>query len=112
MSAFLLAYVGLDADRAALTEQGVKKAKAVYTKFAIHKTFTEYNSPTYYGVDLLGLALWREVGPTDPFRRLGREMEADLWREIGLFYQPRPRNMAGPCSRAYGMDMTRCLTTR
>jgi hypothetical protein len=107
MSAFLLAYVGLESDRPAFVKQGTKKAQGVYDLFQKHKTFTEYNSPTYYGVDLLGLSLWRELGPTDLFRRCGAELEADLWHDIGAFYHPTLKNMAGPYSRAYGMDMTK-----
>jgi hypothetical protein len=107
MSAFLLAYVGLHGEQAAFAEQGANKAKAVYELFKQHNTFTEYNSPTYYGVDLLGLALWRELGPTDDFRCMGAEMEADIWRDIGSFYHATLKNMCGPYSRAYGMDMTK-----
>ena len=107
MSAFLLAYVGLESDRPALVKQGTEKAQDVYDLFQEHKTFTEYNSPTYYGVDLLGLALWRELGPTDMFRRRGAELEANLWHDIGAFYHSSLKNMAGPYCRAYGMDMTK-----
>jgi hypothetical protein len=107
MSAFLLAYVGLESDRPALVKQGTEKAQDVYDLFQEHNTFTEYNSPTYYGVDLLGLALWRELGPTDIFRRRGAELEANLWHDIGAFYHSSLKNMAGPYCRAYGMDMTK-----
>ncbi len=51
--------------------------------------FSEFNSPTYYGVDLWGLALWRDTAQ---------------------FYHPGMRNLCGPYDRAYGMDMTRYVS--
>ncbi len=78
----------------------------VYRLFSRHGTFNEYNAPTYYGVDLYGLALWREYGSTPLMRSNGRAMEAALWNDLADFYQPRLRNMAGPFDRVYGMDMS------
>ena len=77
----------------------------VYRLFREHNTFSEYNSPTYYGVDLYGLALWRRFGSTARLRLMGRNMEAALWTDIAAFYQPRLRNLSGPYDRSYGMDM-------
>lgn len=82
----------------------------VYRLFSQYGTFYEYNAPTYYGVDLYGLALWREYGSTERMRRMGREMEAGLWNDIAEFYQPGLRNLAGPFDRSYGMDMSTYVT--
>jgi len=82
----------------------------VYRLFKQHGTFNEYNAPTYYGVDLYGLALWREYGSTARMRQTGSEMEAGLWSDIAEFYHPGLRNIAGPYDRSYGMDMTRYVT--
>ena len=82
----------------------------VYRLFRQHNTFNEYNAPTYYGVDLYGLALWREYGSTARMQEMGRAMEAALWNDIADFYQPRLRNLAGPYDRAYGMDMSVYVT--
>jgi len=73
--------------------------------FHQHTSFNEYNSPTYYGVDLYGLALWRAYGSTPHLRQLGSEIETALWSDIGAFYHPDLRNIAGPYDRSYGMDM-------
>jgi hypothetical protein len=104
---FLWTFAGQRLHRADWVAAGESWATAVYDGFKAHNTFEEYNSPTYYGVDLLGLALWRALGPTDRLRQLGGEMEAALWRDIAAFYHAGLRNMAGPYDRAYGMDMTR-----
>jgi hypothetical protein len=74
--------------------------------YRLHHTFFEFNSPTYYGVDLYGLALWREYGSTQRMRSMGVDMEASLlWNDIADFYQPSLRNISGPYGRSYGMDM-------
>jgi len=73
--------------------------------FHQHNSFNEYNSPTYYGVDIYGLALWRSYGSTGGIRDLGANMEATLWTDIADFYHPGLRNIAGPYDRSYGMDM-------
>ncbi len=106
MSAFLLDWVGTREKRDDLQATGRKKAEAIHALFAKNKAFDEYNSPTYYGPDLMALALWREHAPGDRMRALGREMEADLWRDIGAFYHAGMKNLCGPFVRAYGMDMT------
>ena len=112
MSAFLLDYVGTRQKRDDLQQAGRAKAEAIYELFGRHKTFNEYNSPTYYGADLMALALWRAHACSARMRELGRAMEADLWRDIGAFYHAGLRNMCGPFVRAYGMDMTRyCAVT-
>jgi|GEM_PF-2010269 len=106
MSAFLMAYAGKEfKDRNLLTE-GMAKGEAIWEEFDRHGTFTEYNSPTYYGVNIMALAFWRELGPKADMRRWGADMEARLWRDIGAFYHAGLKNMAGPYSRGYGMDMS------
>jgi hypothetical protein len=82
----------------------------VFRLFSQHNTFNEYNAPTYYGVDMYGLGLWREYGSTAEMRERGRSMEAALWKDISDFYQPLLRNIAGPYDRAYGMDMSVYVT--
>lgn len=73
--------------------------------FHLHNSFEEYNSPTYYGVDLFGLALWRSYGSTPDIRELGTSIETRLWNDIADLYHPGLRNIAGPYDRSYGMDM-------
>lgn len=112
MSAFLLDYVGTKEAREDLQQSGREKAEEIHDLFRLHKTFYEYNSPTYYGTDLMALALWREHACSERIRQLGRSIEVDLWRDIGVFYHAEMRNMCGPFVRAYGMDMTKyCALT-
>lgn len=88
-----------------LGERGTELARAVVDRFDEHGTFDEFNSPTYYGVDLFGLGLWRELSRSGVLRQWGARLEAALWREVAASYHAGLRNLAGPYSRAYGMDM-------
>jgi hypothetical protein len=106
MHAFLASFAGQRFNRPDWSKVGDELADAVYALFKTHGTFEEYNSPTYYGVDFYGLALWRAHGPTPRFRQLGAEMEAALWREVAMYYHAGLRNICGPYDRGYGMDMT------
>jgi hypothetical protein len=83
---------------------GEALARDVEALFNTQQGFSEYNSPTYYGVDLWALALWR--GSENVLAAAGRGLEAALWRDIAAFYHPGLSNLCGPYDRAYGMDMT------
>ena len=105
MHGFLWTWAGRRVKRASWISEGEKFAGDVYALFAKNGTFEEYNSPTYYGVDLYGLGLWRAYGTSPAVRRMGTEMEAGLWKDIALFYHAGLKNVAGPYDRSYGMDM-------
>jgi hypothetical protein len=82
-------------------------AGAVVDCFDEFGAFEEYGSPTYYGIDLYALALWRQFPPTPSFAVWGERLWATLWRDIARWWHPNLRNLCGPYSRAYGMDMSR-----
>jgi hypothetical protein len=83
---------------------------AVNRGFREYNAFEEFNSPTYYGVDLYGLALWRVHGSSQEIRDMGAGIEATLWRSIASSYHAGLKNIAGPYDRSYGMDMRRYLS--
>ncbi len=107
MNAFMLCFAGDRRGDPTWTEQGERMAQEIYRLFKLHDTFEEYNSPTYYGVDLYALALWRVYATSPLLRELGAEMEAALWTDIARFYHAGLRNLSGPFDRCYGMDMRR-----
>jgi hypothetical protein len=86
------------------TERAESLAREVWAHFDEHGTFLEYNSPTYYGIDLWALAMWRSTNGV--LGDLGADMEARLWSDVALFYHAGMRNLCGPYDRAYGMEMT------
>jgi hypothetical protein len=103
----MLVHAGNLLGKPAWKKSGIDLARAVYDLFSEHETFSEYNSPTYYGVILYGLRLWRLEASGPELQSWGAKMEAGLWRHVGNFYHPRLRNICGPFDRAYGMDMTK-----
>ena len=106
MHAFMLCAAGERLHEPGWFERGEQMAQEIYDLFRRNQAFEEYNSPTYYGVDLYALALWRAYG-SPLLRRLGAEMEGLLWTDISRCYHAGLRNLCGPFDRAYGMDMTR-----
>lgn len=105
MYGFLWDFAAVHDERDDWKQQAGDWTEAVYSLFKKYDTFSEYNSPTYYGVDLYGLALWRDYGSTPRIQKIGGEMEATLWNDIASFYNPLLRNISGPYDRSYGMDM-------
>src|SRR5205814_204105 len=58
MYAFMLCFAGKRFADPAWFAEGERMAREVYRLFKQHDAFAEYNSPTYYGVDVYALALW------------------------------------------------------
>ena len=105
MYAFLWNFAALRGGKPEWIAQAEHWQQTVYELYKQHDAFWEYNSPTYSGVDIFALALWRDYGFTPLMRKRGEEMEAGLWRATADFYNANLRNISGPYDRAYGMDM-------
>lgn len=105
MYGFLWSFAAASSHRTDWLSESTSWQETVYTLFKKFEAFNEYNSPTYCGVDLYALSLWRSYGGTAHTRAMGREMEAALWRDEAEFYNANLRNLSGPFDRAYGMDM-------
>ena len=80
-------------------------AASVTDAFHRHGCFTEHNSPTYYGVDLLALGLWQRPDARPDLQASGAAIEAALWTDIARWWHADLGNLCGPYSRAYGMDL-------
>lgn len=83
-----------------------EQTERMLNEFMVHESFAEFNSTTYYGVDLTVLGMWRTYGSTMRFVEIGRIVEAGLWNNIALFYNANLENLSGPFARAYDMEMT------
>jgi hypothetical protein len=110
MYGFLRTWAGQHLNRPAWVTEGQQWCVDTYKLFKKNGTFEEYNSPTYYGVDFYGLALWRVYGPTPSIKQMGAEMEADLWKDVAAYYNANLKNVAGPYDRAYGMDLRKYVS--
>lgn len=107
MKVFLLQFGATRLDEPAWLAGAERLADEILRRFRPNQTFDEFNSPTYYGIDLYALALWRSYAAVSSLRTAGAAMEAALWRDIARFYHARMRNLCGPYDRSYGMDMRR-----
>ncbi len=111
MHAFLLLFAGERFGEADWMKSGEQFAQAIYDLFAPNETFSEYNSPTYYGIDVYALGLWRTYATSPLLQTLGANMETALWKDIALLYHAGMKNMSGPYDRSYGMDMRHYVST-
>lgn len=91
----------------AWVDRGHALAQEVVERRERTGAFDEFNSPTYYGIDLLGLALWRSCPVSARLREWGAAMESALWAETALLYHAGLGNLCGPYTRSYGMDLHR-----
>jgi len=105
MSSFMQDYIGSQFDLPEIKAAGIRKAKEIFSNFQKYNTLCEYNSPTYYGVDFTGLALWREMSVAPEFREMGKLIEKELWLDLAQFYNANLQNICGPYLRSYGIDM-------
>ncbi len=105
MSSFMMEYVGTAFNIPVYKNAGIEKARAIFTNFLKYNTLCEYNSPTYYGVDFVGLALWRELSFSQEMKDMSKVLEKELWLDVATFYNANLQNICGPYLRAYGIDM-------
>ena len=91
--------------------RGLILAREITERFDQQGCFDEYGSPTYYGIDLYALALWQLHSSQPELRGWGQRLAGSLWRDIARFYHAGLRNLAGPYSRAYGMDLNGYAST-
>ena len=110
MRAWLDSWYGKRVGDARLFERGRAFAEAIVADFDRFGAFDEFNAPTYYGIDVYALRLWRSF-PPDPFFAIhGERLENELWRSAGEFYNANLRNYCGPFTRSYNPDATRSVT--
>jgi len=84
---------------------GEDRARRAVARFDRHGAFDEFNSPTYHGIDLKALGLWRGHSSSEVLTELGTRVEAELWDDAARWYHAGLRQVAGPYTRAYGMDL-------
>ena len=85
-----------------LINKSNEDAQAVYDLFTFDdfNTFSEYNCPTYTGVDIFALSLWIRYGPEGTkLQEYGTYMLNHTLMDIADFYHADLRNLAGPWDR-------------
>jgi len=81
-------------------------AERMLKRYEAYHAVSEFNSPTYCGVDLATLGFWRRYGSCPRIREIGAILEEGIWRDVMTYYNPAMRNICGPYSRAYELEMS------
>ena len=105
MYIFILDFFGRRLKEPSWQEEALREARELLKEYREFHAVAEFNSPTYYGVDLSTVGFWRRYGSGEEIRALGAELEDGLWHDAADFYDPDMRNFCGPYSRNYEMDM-------
>lgn len=106
MHLFIVHYYGHRFSNAEWILHAEREATVFLASFEEFGSIAEFNTTTYYGVDLTVLGLWRVYGCSTAFKVIGETLERGMWSNIALFYNPVLENLSGPFSRAYEMEMT------
>jgi hypothetical protein len=106
MQTILQVWVGHRMGDTNLTRTGETNAQEFYDLWSMYHTLSEYNSPTYNGVDMWALSLWNQYAPKDSLlKKYSPEILTDTWNQLSLLYNANLKNVAGPWDRSYGYDM-------
>ena len=103
MRAWLDGWYGLRTGNAELLDRGRAFAAAIVGSFDRHGAFDEFNSPTYYGIDLYALRLWASVRTGFVVRPPGRAVGERSVEQCGCVLTTR--------TCATGADRSRGRTT-
>ena len=111
MHTALAGWVGRHTNDANLTAEGETWGHEIVDLFDRGNALSEFNSPTYAGVSLWGLAIWAKYIPQDSvLGKNGGRMISAVWETTGTLYNANMKNIAGPWDRSYGYDMNRYLS--
>ncbi|CAN7229102.1 hypothetical protein LJR153_000889 [Paenibacillus sp. LjRoot153] len=105
MHIFIVDFFGDRFGHGAWTQHAQKEILKFRSHFSEFDSFAEFNSTTYYAVDLTALGLWRAFGKSAAMHEVGNQVLQGLWENIALFYNPNLENLSGPYTRAYEMEM-------
>ena len=105
MHCLICIYYGERFENQEFYDHGIKALDKVIEDYKEFGNFAEFNSPTYYSVDLIALAAWKKLSGCSYLHQMGQWLEQELWNKIGAMYHPGLHNLCGPYSRAYETDM-------
>lgn len=100
MSAGNLIVLGEGLGRVEVADEGYRRLQAIYDLTA-RKGIPEYNSPTYYGVNLNALQLMETFAERPAGQRQARALLEYLWTEIAANYWWANQRVGGAHSRDY-----------
>ena len=106
MHVFVLDYFGVRHGRQDIVDYALEYAEKMVAQYLEYHAVAEFNSPTYCGVDLATIGYWRRYGSSERLKELGEILETGIWRDEMEFYNPAMRNLCGPFSRSYELEMS------
>jgi hypothetical protein len=109
MHIFILDYFGRRYNKPEWIQHSERTVGVCYRRFMENKSFEEYNSPTYYGVDMDALTMLRKYAGSPETRKYADEILTEMWRDVSDFYHPDLKNICGPYLRSYGLDMQKYI---
>ncbi|KAM0328737.1 hypothetical protein ACHAQA_005150 [Verticillium albo-atrum] len=108
MRAWYVGWIGARRSNETFIKFADKQANLILELFESEGTnvLSEYNSPTYYGIDLFALAGSIKYGAKKAaMTKNAKVIIKDLWEDIALHYNPYLGNLVGPYDRAYTRDI-------
>lgn len=106
MHIFITHYYGHRFQRTDWIQHADAQAESLLQEFEqFGGTFAEFNTTTYYGVDLAVLGMFRKYAVTERMTEIAHSIEHGLWNNIALYYNANLENLSGPFARAYDMEM-------
>ncbi|KAH6616248.1 hypothetical protein C7974DRAFT_416403 [Boeremia exigua] len=109
MRAWFVGWIGARRNNTSFIDYANDQGDAIMQLFQAMDSdvFSEYNAPTYYGMDVWALAGAIKYGVKNAtMTQHAPYMLTALWKDIADHYNPNLVNMVGPYDRAYSRDMT------
>ncbi|CAG7936799.1 unnamed protein product [Penicillium salamii] len=108
MRAWFVSWIGERRDNQTFIDYANEQGDLVLELFEStgSNVLSEYNAPTYYGMDTWALAGALKYGPKNStMTKNSQFMLKELWADIAAHYNPYLGNMVGPYDRAYTRDI-------
>ncbi len=106
MHILICAFFGKRWGRKDLVEHALRAGERFEREYNEFHSVGEYNSTTYYSVDLMALSAMRQLSIESGLVEMAKRLEAAVWEDISVMYHPGLKNLSGPFSRGYEMDMS------
>lgn len=110
MRAATTTWTGVKTGNKTMQAEGEGYAQQIIDLWDLHKTLSEFNSPTYTGISLFGLTLWGKYMPKSSIlAQRGPDIFRGTFSTVAQLWHAGMRNLAGPWDRSYSFNMQTSL---
>lgn len=109
MRALLVGWIGTRLNNSTFIDFAEDQGNKILQLFQLNgaNTLSEYNAPTYYGIDTWALGATLAYGPKNAsMTKAAAIVLPELWRDLSQHWNAYLGNMVGPYDRAYTRDIT------